>query len=81
MEQVHISYLGMGGRAVVEEGGGESDPQITRQLEKLPGAASLHLPLVGKRQINQAPPEPEFAVQSLQECLPGEPHCSLSQQV
>lgn len=63
------------------KGRGLSDPGITRHLETLPGSAPLHLLLVGKRQISPVPPEPEFAMQSLQECLLGELHCSLSQQV
>lgn len=81
VEQIHTCYLGISGRAAGGKGGALNDPQVTRHLEMLPGSALLHLPLVGKRQISPEPPEPEFAMQSLQECLLGEPHCSFSQQV
>lgn len=81
VEQIHICYLGISGRAAGVGGPGLSDPQITRHLERLPGSALLHLPLVGKRQISPGPSGPEFTMQSLQERLLGEPCCSLSQQV
>lgn len=67
------SYLGN-----TRGGWGSNDSQITGLLEEaLP--TCMYLPLVGKRQIIPGPLEPWFAMQ--QECLLGEPHCSLSQQV